>query len=100
MNEERREEERVIRSLEVKWEGPSGAYTSRVSDISMGGCFIDTLGQVEVGEIISLSIKMPDGSWLSLRGEVAFYHPNIGFSVRFTFLTEDEVQQLSQLITA
>ena len=95
---ERREEERVPVSLEVRWEGDSGRHTARVSDISMGGCYLDTLGPAAPGEIVSLNIKMPSGEWLALRGEVAFHHPNLGFSVCFTFLTEEEQHQLAQLI--
>ncbi|MBD0326701.1 MAG: PilZ domain-containing protein, partial [Pyrinomonadaceae bacterium] len=41
MGEERREEERVPVSLEVAWEGGSGRHQARVSDISLGGCYLD-----------------------------------------------------------
>ena len=98
MDEERREEERVIKSLEVRWEGQSGGYTSRIGDISTGGCFIDTFATVEVGDVISLSIKTPDGDWITLGGEIVSYYPNIGFSVSFTLLTEDDERRLSRLI--
>ncbi|MDQ3817480.1 MAG: PilZ domain-containing protein [Acidobacteriota bacterium] len=96
--EERREEERKDVSLEVRWEGGSGHHTARVSDLSLGGCYLDTLGQAVVGEVIGVEIKMPDGSWLPLRGTVAFYKPGLGFSVCFTFLTDEEQYQLSQII--
>jgi PilZ domain len=98
MTEDRREEERKNITLEARWEGGSGRHPARVSDISLGGCYLDTLGQVEVGEVIGMEIKMPDGSWLPLRGSVAFHHPNLGFSVCFTFLTDEEQYQLTQLI--
>ena len=98
MTEERREEERINISLVVRWEGATGADTSRLTDIGLGGCFIDTLGQVTVGELIELAIQLPSGAWLRLRGEVAFYQPNIGFSVCFTFLTEDEQEAIEQLM--
>ncbi len=100
MNEERREEERVVKSLEVKWEGASGGYTSRVGDISTGGCFVDTLAPAEVGDVITLSIRAHDGEWIPLRGEIVSYYPNVGFSVRFSFLTDEEVRQITQLLTA
>lgn len=97
---ERREDERVSLSLESNWEGLSGRYKARVGDISMGGCFLDTPGEVSVGEVVSFEIKLPSGDWLQLRGEVAFYQPTIGFSVCFTFLTDEEQYQLAQLITS
>lgn len=100
MTEERREEERKSVSLEARWEGGSGHHTARVSDLSLGGCYLDTFGQVAPGEVIGLEIKMPSGEWLSLRGSIAFYHPGLGFSVCFTFLTDEEQYQLTQLINA
>ena len=100
MIEDRREEERKDITLEARWEGGSGRHPARVSDISLGGCYLDTLGQVEVGEVIGVEIKLPDGGWLPLRGSVAFYHPGLGFSICFTFLTDEEQYQLSQLINS
>ena len=97
--EERREDERKTVSLEARWEGGSGHRTARVSDLSLGGCYLDTLGQSEgIGEVISLEIKMPDGTWLPLRGTIAHYQPGLGFSVCFSFLTDEEQYQLTQLI--
>ena len=98
--DERREEERKDVSLEVRWEGGSGRHTARVSDLSLGGCYLDTLGQAEVGEIVGLEIKLPSGEWLPLRGAVAFCHPGLGFSICFTFMTDEEQYQLTQLINA
>jgi hypothetical protein len=100
MTEERREEERKNITLEARWEGGSGRHPARVSDISLGGCYLDTLGQVEADEVIGLEIKLPSGEWLPLRGSVAFYHPGLGFSVCFTFLTDEEQYQLTQLINS
>jgi hypothetical protein len=48
---ERRGDERARVSLEAWWEGMSGRHEARVSDISMGGCFIDTQGVAESGEL-------------------------------------------------
>ena len=96
--EDRREEERKNVSLEVRWEGGSGHHTARVSDLSLGGCYLDTLGQVEVGEIVGLELKLPDGSWLPLRGSVAFYQPGLGFSICFNFMTDEEQYLLLQVI--
>jgi hypothetical protein len=100
MNDERRNDERVALSLEANWEGLSGRYQARVGDISLGGCFIDTSGSVTEGELISFEMKLPDGQWLALRGEVAFAHPHIGFSLRFSFLTEEEESALIELINS
>ena len=94
---ERREDERKGVSLEAWWEGLSGRHEARVSDISMGGCYIDSPGKVSLGELIVFSIRKPDGSWLTLRGEVISAEVNIGFSVSYTFLTDEEQQELKRL---
>jgi len=65
----------------------------------MGGCFINTRGQVETGEIVSLAIKLPSGEWLELRGEVTSYQPGIGFGLVFSFLTDEEEYALRQVIS-
>ncbi|MEA2176215.1 MAG: PilZ domain [Blastocatellia bacterium] len=100
MREERRSDERVAMSMEARWEGMSGRYDGRVGDISLGGCFIDTTGAVTGGELISFEIKLPDGTWLPLRGEVAFVQPNIGFSLSFSFLTEEEETALLHIMNS
>lgn len=99
MKEDRRDDQRVPTNLIARWDGLSGAAESRVEDISLGGCFVNTKGQVQVGEIVSLEIQLESGKWLRLRGEVVSYQPGIGFGVVFSFLTPDEEQILRRLLT-
>jgi hypothetical protein len=94
---ERREDERRGVSLEAWWEGLSGRHEARVSDLSMGGCYVDTHAQVEPDELIIFAVRRPDGGWLELRGRVVSRDPNIGFSLVFTFLTDEEQQELKRL---
>ena len=98
MENERREDKRARVSIEAWWEGQSGRYEARVSDLSMGGCFIDTLGKAGLGELIVFAIRRPDGRWLQLRGKVASIDEHVGFSLAFTYLTEDEQRALARLI--
>lgn len=100
MEKERREDARARVSIEARWEGLSGQHNARVADLSLGGCFIDTLGKAEIGEFIAFGIKQPNGNWLQLRGEVASVDQHAGFSVAFTYLTEDEQRALARLITS
>jgi len=87
MTDERRKYPRKSVSMEVRWEGMAGKYMARVSDISLGGCFIDTIGKAETGEHLSFSILTPRGEWLALQGYVVAYDPNVGFSVIYEALT-------------
>ena len=98
MNGERRRNERKRVLLEAKWESMSRTHEARVDDVSLGGCFVNTFGRVEPNEAVNLQIQLPSGEWLALRGEVASYHPGVGFGLAFTSLTEEEIAALKELM--
>ena len=95
---DRRAEKRWEVSLDAVWDGKSGNYSARVTDLSEGGCYIDTLGEAQVGEMLSLKIQLPDGDWLELSGEVAHQTPPLGFGLRFQNLTDEQVEKLRSVI--
>lgn len=97
MTEERRKSIRVPLNLSARYDGLSGNHEARLEDISLSGCFVNTPGQVNVGEMITVAIKMPS-EWLHLQGEVTVYHPGIGFGVAFRLLSDDQERKLRQLI--
>ncbi len=99
MMDERRRSERVPLSLEVRWESLSGMQASaRVSDISLSGCYVESLAQVINGERVNLEVRSPTGRWLSLHGEVVYQHPNVGFGLRFSGLSELEQGIIAQVM--
>lgn len=98
MSDERRTNERVPLPLEARWEGQSGRFTARISDISLGGCYIESFGQVMVGEIISFELQLQTGNWMRLRGTVAYHLPNMGFGIQFIDLSELQINLLSDVI--
>jgi hypothetical protein len=100
MGQERRTDERVQLNLSARYDGLSGLHEARIEDISLGGCFVNTRGHVDPGEIVTLEIKLISGEWLPLRGEVTSVQPGIGFGMVFTFLTDDEEQILRELISS
>jgi hypothetical protein len=95
----RRSDERVAINLPARWDGLSGRNEARVEDLSVSGCFINTRGRVDIGEVVAIEIKLPTGEWLPLRGEVATYMAGTGFGVLFTFLTEDEEETIRDLMS-
>lgn len=97
MTEERRTDERVSLNLPVRWDNLSGSNEARIEDLSLGGCFVNTNGRVEVGELVGMEIKLSSGEMLALRGEVTSYQAGIGFGVVFPFLTDEEEQALREL---
>jgi hypothetical protein len=97
---ERRNTERKRVLLEAKWESMSRRHEARVDDVSLGGCFVNTYGPVELNEPVSLQILLPAGVWLNLRGTVVTYQPGVGFGMSFTSLSKDEETMLKELIAS
>jgi hypothetical protein len=83
-----RQHERVTVSLEAVLEFGTAKTNARVSDISRGGCFFDTLINATEGDEMIFSLKGPDGEWMRLSGTVVHYFPRIGFGLRFLPLTD------------
>lgn len=98
MPDERRINKRKRILLEAKWKGVSRRHEARVDDVSLGGCFVNTYAQAELGEHIDLEIQVATGEWLRLRGHVASYQPGVGFGMSFTSLTAEETAGLEKLI--
>ncbi len=98
MADERRTTERVSVLLDASWEGMSGHHLARVSDISIGGCFVETFGPAKTAEVLDFSVCLPGGRWLQLQGEVTYHQPHVGFGVRFTNLSDEERALIAQLI--
>lgn len=98
INSQRRKYPRVRLPLETRWEGQSGKHEARVDEIGLGGCYIESLGQVTVGERIVFQIQTPEGRWLILHGEIVYRQQDMGFGVRFLPLAPSTEQQLVEII--
>ena len=94
---DRRSQERLEVCLEAVWDG-SGSRAARITDLSEGGCFVDTIGEAYAGEILTFHIQLPDGNWLDLTGEVAHQMRPVGFGLRFVDLSDEQREQLRQFI--
>ncbi|RYC03309.1 PilZ domain-containing protein, partial [Ciceribacter ferrooxidans] len=44
--DERRSKPRLNVSLDAFWHGETGRQSARVTDLSEGGCYLDTVGEV------------------------------------------------------
>ena len=95
---ERRADQRVPLNLSARWNGSSGVQEARIEDMSLGGCFVNTTGRVDMGEHVVVEIKLPAGDWLQLNGTVVAYQQGIGFGVEFSFLTEVDEEAIRELL--
>jgi hypothetical protein len=97
---ERRSNNRKKVILEARWESMSRRHEARVDDVSLGGCFVNTYGHVELNEPVNLQILLPSGDWLALKGSVASYHPGVGFGMSFELNGDDEQNKVKELIVS
>lgn len=100
MTDERRSSRRTPVLIDLSWEGKAGRYQARTTDLSEGGCFVDTIGRAVVGEQILFKFQLPSGEGLEIGGEVTFSHPMVGFGVKFKNLPDGVRQKLAWLVKA
>lgn len=95
-----RQNERYSYLKEVELEFASGKRSARISDISIGGCYIDTIAQIPVGESLTLHIASTSGESMQFQGKVAYLLDGFGFGVEFIDLADPQREFLSGLITS
>ena len=98
MTDEKRKHGRQPLVMEASWEGSGIKSRARTVDISATGCFIDTLGEVEIGEQLNLKLTLHDGEYISVQAVVMYRMPSLGFGVRFTKISDSDRLRLDTLL--
>jgi Tfp pilus assembly protein PilZ len=93
-----REHERTQYFTEISLESASGKREARISDVSLGGCFVDTITNVSEGEEVHLRSTLENGDRLDIKGKVAYVMGGFGFGVEFTELDGDSEAVLKKII--
>src|SRR6185503_14158726 len=96
--DERRSRPRLSVHLDAVWHAEEERHSAQITDLSEGGCYLDTVGEVMVGEIIAFRVLFPDGDWLYLEGEVRHHRHGMGFGVQFVDLNEEQRENLLRLL--
>src|SRR5688500_12817189 len=81
----RRGGRRVV-AIECQVDGVSQRIPLRISDLSLGGGYVDTPAQVQQGARINVTCRL-EGQELRCPARIAPVQPTIGFG--FAFLTDD-----------
>jgi len=82
--DDRRDSKRVplILAVEVV-EAQSGARLSaRTSDVSLTGCYIDTLNPIPTGTVVRVKLNH-NGQELDLLARIVYVSPRLGMGIRF-----------------
>ena len=93
-----RQHSRVAVPLSVLLNCTSGRREVRVADISVGGCYVDTITGVQPDEIVGLKFLLPNGFDVEIMGTVAYVHPGIGFGIQFNDMTREQRTTLEAVI--
>ena len=93
-----RENERVSLVQPVELDSSSGRREVRVSDLSTGGCYVDSISPVQPNEIVGLTFVLSGAPEEKIVGTVVYVHEGIGFGVRFNDMSEQQEAMVKELI--
>jgi Tfp pilus assembly protein PilZ len=93
-----RQHERIQYFTEITLESASGKRQARISDVSAGGCFVDTLTNVREGEEVVMSGSLESGEQLNVKGRVAYVMDGFGFGVEFNDIDETSRATLNKMV--
>jgi hypothetical protein len=79
--------------------GTSATMPGTISDISLSGCYIETLTPLPIGTQMDVTFAS-HGVSLALPGVVRVVHPNMGMGVQFSDLSGTRAQALEQVVRA
>lgn len=87
--EERRKTERFQMLLPARWETSFGVHSGVILNGSVNGCFVQTHTEDPGDDALRLEIRLPDGEWVNLWGEVTYHLPTEGFGFQFIGSPDD-----------
>jgi len=92
-----RKQTRVQYVVEIVLDSSAGRRSSRISDLSMGGCYVESISTYRVGEELAFELKS-NGKTLRFTGEVAYVLEGFGFGLKFTNLGSDHLDFLKAAV--
>lgn len=95
---ERRAHHRVLTKLTVLWEGLLTDNYALMTDVSQGGCYINSVGRVSIDENIRVDTILLSQAQIHLEGSVAHREWPLGFGLRFANLTDEKAALISQVV--
>jgi DNA-binding NarL/FixJ family response regulator len=84
-------------SADVFREGSNVPNRCSLSDISAGGCYVDSTAPFPVGTLLNFVVRTEELK-LRVQGRVQTVHPGVGMGVEFTLKTPEHQAQIKQLI--
>lgn len=95
---ERRAHHRIPTKLTVRWEGLLTNNDALMTDVSPGGCYINSVGRVSLDEQIRVETIILSQAHLHLEGSVAHREWPLGFGLRFANPNDEKASLISQVV--
>ena len=88
----RRRYERVTGPFDGVLEDPVLVY-----DLNLGGCFVNSPHQPQIGSSLVLKINLPHEGWITVNAEALYQHQH-GFAVQFPALDSDTASRIERTV--
>jgi hypothetical protein len=74
------------------------SHETAITQISLGGCFMDSDESLLIGDEFRMEIKLPNGNFLPLTCRAVYRVDGVGIGARFLDITEWEQELVSRVI--
>ncbi|HLA94220.1 MAG TPA: PilZ domain-containing protein [Pyrinomonadaceae bacterium] len=91
-----RRDERTQLIAEIILESSAGGRSTRISDLSMGGCYIESINNFRKDEAVTFDLKNSGGDTLRFTGNVAYILEGFGFGLTFTNIGPQHMEFLRE----
>ena len=98
---ERRNTPRLPKIIEIQYSSNSPPITSRISDLSSRGIFIDTINPLQAGDRVTFKFRLtdaPDEKPIEGEGIVVWNQQMVGMGIEFADLSEENQKRLDEFI--
>lgn len=84
--------------IEIEVEGGSGPVRGATSDLSAGGCYIETMFPFPLGTTLDLKLQLENT--LLVAATVVTYDPQVGNGIRFEKMLPEDREELTKYLEA
>ena len=95
-----RQHERVPYLTEVTLDFASGKREARISDLSEGGCYVESWASVNPGDTVQFEMQISSGESVPVVGEVTYAFEGMGFGVKFLDMDDEVHRRICELVEA
>lgn len=83
--------------FEGAWSGASGGNGGRISDLSEGGCFVESLSVPALSDEVMVTLELGSGE-ICVVGHVTTAEAGIGFGLQFDNLKAEQQQAIREAV--